>query len=120
LNKEIMKRFRTSKFVILTLSLGVLSIYIITQGTSIPTTPANATTATNATQQDTSSSSQTGEDIQTGASSSSRLITNATKTSANQTGEDIQTDELLDHVKRGLTSPQVQSNPDEARQNAKK
>jgi hypothetical protein len=106
----------------LTLSLGVLSIYIITQGTSIPTTPANATTATNATQQDTSSSSQTGEDIQTGASSSSsssRLITNATKTSANQTGEDIQTDELLDRVKRGLTSPQVQSNPDEARQNAK-
>jgi hypothetical protein len=116
-----MKRFRTSKFVILTLSLGVLSIYIITQGTSIPTTPANATTATNATQQDTSSSSQTGEDIQTGASSSSssRLITNATKTSANQTGEDIQTDELLDRIKRGLTTPQGQSNLDEARQNAK-
>jgi hypothetical protein len=115
-----MKRFRTSKFVILTLSLGVLSIYIITQGTSIPTTPANATTTTDATQQDTSSANQTGEEIQNGASSSSRLITNATKTSANQTGEDIQTDELLDRVKRGLTSPQVQSNPDEARQNAKK
>jgi hypothetical protein len=103
----------------LTLSLWVLSIYIITQGTSIPITPANATSTTNATQQSTSSASQTGEEIQTGVSSS-RLITNATKTSANQTGEDIQTDDdLLDRIKRGLTTPEVQSNTDQARQKAK-
>jgi hypothetical protein len=48
------------------------------------------------------------------------LITNATKTSANQTGEDIQTDDdLLDRIKRGLTTPEVQSNTDQARQKAK-
>jgi hypothetical protein len=104
----------------LTLSLWVLSIYIITQGTSILITPpANATSTPNATQQSTSSASQTGEEIQTGVSSS-RLITNATKTSANQTGEDIQTDDdLLDRIKRGLTTPEVQSNTDQARQKAK-
>jgi hypothetical protein len=103
----------------LTLSLWVLSIYIITQGTSIPITLANATSTTNATQQSTFSANQTGEEIQTGVSSS-RLITNATKTSANQTGEDIQTDDdLLDRIKRGLTTPEVQSNTDEARQKAK-
>jgi hypothetical protein len=79
----------------LTLSLWVLSIYIITQGTSIPITPpANATSTPNATQQSTSSASQTGEEIQTD-------------------------DDLLDRIKRGLTTPEVQSNTDQARQKAK-
>jgi len=116
LNKEIMKRIRISTFIILTLSLGVLVISIITQGSPILTTMASATTS--ATQEPTSSAAnQTGEeDTQTGASSS-RLVTNATKTSANQTGEDdIQTDDidLLDLGTRKLTTPGVQSNPDEA------
>jgi hypothetical protein len=114
-----MKRIRISTFVTLTLSIAFLSIYIITQGTSISTTLANATATANATQQATSSANQTGEDIQTGASSSSRLITNGTKTSANQTGEDIQTDDLLDRATRKFTTPGVQSNPDEALEKAK-
>ena len=100
-----MKRIRISTFIILTLSLGVLLISIITQGSPILTTMASATTS--ATQEPTSSAAnQTGEDIQTGASSS-RLVTNATKTSANQTGEDIQTGDidLLDLATRKLTNP---------------
>ena len=101
-----MKRIRISTFIILTLSLGVLLISIITQGSPILTTMASATTS--ATQEPTSSAAnQTGEeDTQTGASSS-RLVTNATKTSANQTGEDIQTGDidLLDLATRKLTNP---------------
>ena len=84
----------------------------------MPTTLANATT-TNATRQASSSASDTGEDTQTGASSSSRLISNATKTSANQTAEDIPTDDLLDRATRKFTTPGVQSNPDEALKKAK-
>jgi uncharacterized membrane protein YdfJ with MMPL/SSD domain len=118
LNKEIMKRIRTTTFVILTLSIAFLFVYIITQETSMPTTLANATT-TNATRQASSSASDTGEDTQTGASSSSRLISNATKTSANQTAEDIPTDDLLDRATRKFTTPGVQSNPDEALEKAK-
>jgi hypothetical protein len=120
LNKEIMKRNRISTFMILTLSLGVLLIFIITQGSPILTTTASATTS--ATQEPTSSAAnQTREDTQIGPSSS-RLVTNATKTSANQTGEeDIQTGDidLLDLATRKLTTPGVQSNPDEAIEKAK-
>jgi hypothetical protein len=115
-----MKRIRISTFIIFTLSLGVLFISIITQGSPILTTTASATT--NATQEPTSSgANQTREDTQIG-SSSSRLVTNATKTSANQTGEeDIQTGDidLLDLSIRKLTTPGVQSNPDEAIEKAK-
>ena len=61
-----MKRIRISTFIILTLSLGVLLISIITQGSPIFTTRASATTS--ATQEPVSSAAnQTGEDnIQTG------------------------------------------------------
>jgi hypothetical protein len=60
LNKEIMKGVRTSRFVMLTLPLGLLSIYIITQGTSIPTTPpANATSTTNLMKQNKKQNSNT-------------------------------------------------------------
>ncbi len=114
-----MKRIRISTFMILTLSLGVLLIFIITQGSPILTTTASATTS--ATQEPTSSAAnQTREDTQIGPSSS-RLVTNATKTSANQTGEDIQTGDidLLDLATRKLTTPGVQSNPDEAIEKAK-
>lgn len=115
-----MKRIRISTFIILTLSLGVLLISIITQGSPILTTTASATTS--ATQEPTSSAAnQTREDTQIGPSSS-RLVTNATKTSANQTGEeDIQTGDidLLDLATRKLTTPGVQSNPDEAIEKAK-
>ena len=53
-------RNRTFTFIILALSLGVLSIYTISHGIPIVTTPASATT--NATQEDTSSVNQTAED----------------------------------------------------------
>jgi hypothetical protein len=44
----------------LTLPLGLLSIYIITQGTSIPTTPpANATSTTNLMKQNKKQNSNT-------------------------------------------------------------
>ena len=90
-----MKRIRISAFIILTLSLGVLLISIITQGSPILTTRASQTTS--ATQEPTSSA-------------------------ANQTGEDnIQTDDidLLDLGTRKITTPGVQSNPDEAIEKAK-
>ena len=90
-----MKRIRISTFIILTLSLEVLLIFIITQGSPIRTTTASATTS--ATQEPTSSA-------------------------ANQTREeDIQTGDidLLDLATRKLTTPGVQSNPDEAIEKAK-
>jgi len=60
LNKEIIKRIRTSRFVMLTLPSGLLSIYIITQGTSIPTIPpANATSTTNLMKQNKKQNSNT-------------------------------------------------------------
>lgn len=76
---------------------------------------------TNATQEPTSSAAnQTREDTQIGQSSS-RLVTNATKTSNHTGEEDIQTGDidLLDLAIRKLTTPGVQSNPDEAIEKAK-
>jgi hypothetical protein len=84
-----MKRIRISTFIILTLSLGVLLISIITQGSPILTTMASATTS--ATQEPTSSAAiQTGEDDYKLVISISYLAT------------------------RKLTTPGIQSNPDEA------
>jgi hypothetical protein len=84
LDKEITKKNNICvSFIVLTLSLGLLFIYVITIQPIQILAPANAAETTNATQQGKSAANQTGEKMQAGAAN----VTQQGKSAANQTGE---------------------------------